>query len=228
VPAWPLAVDNYELVIMVVPGTGPYPHVDRPGPAGLVPRRTAPCPEVQMADAIPRSALDKARPVRRCRLNLRVHVHPTGASACARVSHPVVPRCPSRGVQARLFSRRGAFRPSTTGPLSGLSRTRAPKKGVLALGLGTSGTTTQGDEVDSMIRRTGQLGLAASAMAMTALGVVAIAGPASAEPGPGRDYAQHVVEHHGQFSGTHNPGVMHRGFSGWQEHVEEHVMEHHG
>lgn len=78
-----------------------------------------------------------------------------------------------------------------------------------------------------MIRRT-KLRLAASAVAMSvlggALGVVAIAGPASAEPGPGRDYAQHVVEHHTQFSGTHNPGAMHRGFSGWQEHQ----MQHHG
>ena len=41
---------------------------------------------------------------------------------------------------------------------------------------------------------------------------------ATGADGAGRDYGQHHAAHAremGGFSGTMNPGVMHRGFSGW-------------
>lgn len=55
---------------------------------------------------------------------------------------------------------------------------------------------------------------------MAAAGVIVIttsAGPALAVDGAGRDYAEHVriCQQEMGFSGTHNPGVMHQGFSGW-------------
>lgn len=51
-----------------------------------------------------------------------------------------------------------------------------------------------------------------------ALIVVALsAGSASAADGGGRDYAEHLrmCQQSMGFSGTHNPGVMHQGRSGW-------------
>lgn len=62
-----------------------------------------------------------------------------------------------------------------------------------------------------MRRTTYAAGIAALLAAM-----VVPAGPAVAAP----EYAEHVV-HCAQemgFSGTHNPGVHHQGFSGWQAH----------
>ena len=52
---------------------------------------------------------------------------------------------------------------------------------------------------------------------------LAIAAPAFASAaGPtGSDYGQHHAAHAkkmGGFTGTMNPGVVHRGFSGWHEH----------
>jgi hypothetical protein len=64
--------------------------------------------------------------------------------------------------------------------------------------------------------------VATAALVVAAAGVVGAAGPASADPGPGRDFGQHVAEHHDEFTGDHNPGVHHRGFSGWEEHMQEH------
>jgi len=55
-------------------------------------------------------------------------------------------------------------------------------------------------------------------MAATALIlVVASAGVALAADGAGRDYAEHVrmCQQAMGFSGTHNPGVVHQGYSGW-------------
>lgn len=51
--------------------------------------------------------------------------------------------------------------------------------------------------------------------------LLALASPAFAATGAngaGRDFGQHHAEHAremGGFSGEMNPGVMHRGFSGW-------------
>lgn len=47
--------------------------------------------------------------------------------------------------------------------------------------------------------------------------LVASAGSAVAADGTGRDYADHVrmCQRSMGFSGTHNPGVMHQGYSGW-------------
>ena len=55
---------------------------------------------------------------------------------------------------------------------------------------------------------------------MAAAGVIVIttsAGPAFAAGGTGRDYAEHVriCRQKMGFGGTHNPGVMHHGYSGW-------------
>ena len=55
---------------------------------------------------------------------------------------------------------------------------------------------------------------------MTAAGMILAitgAGPAFAADGAGRDYAEHVrmCRQAMGFSGTHNPGVMHQGYSGW-------------
>lgn len=56
--------------------------------------------------------------------------------------------------------------------------------------------------------------------AMAAVGVIiagSSVGSALAADGAGRDYAEHVrmCRLEMGFSGTHNPGVMHQGFSGW-------------
>jgi hypothetical protein len=55
---------------------------------------------------------------------------------------------------------------------------------------------------------------------MAAAGVIVITTSAClafAVDGTGRDYAEHVrmCQQEMGFSGTHNPGVMHQGFSGW-------------
>ena len=55
---------------------------------------------------------------------------------------------------------------------------------------------------------------------MAAAGLILITvgeGSSFAAAGAGRDYAQHVrmCQQAMGFSGTHNPGVMHQGFSGW-------------
>ena len=46
---------------------------------------------------------------------------------------------------------------------------------------------------------------------------IASTGTAHAVDGSGRDYAEHVrmCQKEMGFSATHNPGVMHRGYSGW-------------
>lgn len=54
----------------------------------------------------------------------------------------------------------------------------------------------------------------------TLLATLLVASPVAAT-GTGADYGAMVSEHarlHGGFSGDHNPGVMHRGFSGWSGH----------
>lgn len=53
---------------------------------------------------------------------------------------------------------------------------------------------------------------------------LAVAAPAFASTAghTGYDYGQHHADHarmKGGFSGTMNPGVVHRGFSGWHEHM---------
>lgn len=55
---------------------------------------------------------------------------------------------------------------------------------------------------------------------MTAAGLILVvtsAGSALAADGTGRDYAEHLrmCRQTMGFSGTHNPGVMHKGYSGW-------------
>jgi hypothetical protein len=62
--------------------------------------------------------------------------------------------------------------------------------------------------------------LTAAALLVASFGVigVAAAGAAQASPGQGYEYGQHVVACNDHFSGEHNPGVHHRGFSGWQMH----------
>lgn len=60
-----------------------------------------------------------------------------------------------------------------------------------------------------------------AALAAAAAAVVAmIAAPATAAEPTGREFADHVRMAQTQmgFSGTHNPGVMHQGFSGWEAH----------
>lgn len=47
---------------------------------------------------------------------------------------------------------------------------------------------------------------------------VAVPAFATGADGAGRDFGQHHAAHAqemGGFTGTENPGVMHRGFSGW-------------
>ena len=59
------------------------------------------------------------------------------------------------------------------------------------------------------------------------LGVAASA-LVSAANHTGFDYGQHHATHAqkmGGFTGTMNPGVMHRGFSGWHEHHMEHMLD---
>jgi hypothetical protein len=55
--------------------------------------------------------------------------------------------------------------------------------------------------------------MAAAGLILTTVG----AGSSFAAAGAGSDYAQHVrmCQQAMGFSGTHNPGVMHQGFSGW-------------
>ena len=55
--------------------------------------------------------------------------------------------------------------------------------------------------------------IAAAVVTMVSTG----AGSALAAEATGRDYAEHVrmCQQEMGFSGTHNPGVMHRGYSGW-------------
>lgn len=57
---------------------------------------------------------------------------------------------------------------------------------------------------------------AAAAVATLALTVA----PAQAAEPTGREFADHVVMCQAEmgFDGTHNPGVMHQGFSGWADH----------
>ncbi|MRR12370.1 hypothetical protein EG835_07885 [bacterium] len=56
--------------------------------------------------------------------------------------------------------------------------------------------------------------------------VMAFAAPAFAvngSGGAGKGFGQHHADHARDmqgFTGTENPGVMHRGFSGWAEHHE--------
>jgi len=55
---------------------------------------------------------------------------------------------------------------------------------------------------------------------MVAAGLITVAtgaGSAVAADGTGGDYAEHVrmCQQEMGFSGTHNPGVMHQGYSGW-------------
>lgn len=47
--------------------------------------------------------------------------------------------------------------------------------------------------------------------------VVGLVAPAQAQASSGQDFSVHVRQCREAmaFSGTHNPGVMHRGFSGW-------------
>ncbi len=64
--------------------------------------------------------------------------------------------------------------------------------------------------------RTFRLELAVGALLALLIG----ASPVAAA-GDGAAYGAMVSEHarmHGGFSGDHNPGVMHQGFSGWQGH----------
>ena len=52
------------------------------------------------------------------------------------------------------------------------------------------------------------------------LAALLIASPVAAT-GTGAEYGAMVSEHarsHGGFTGDHNPGVMHQGFSGWSGH----------
>lgn len=58
--------------------------------------------------------------------------------------------------------------------------------------------------------------IVATAAAIAAV-AVAGAGQALAADATGRDYADHVRACRDSmgFSGTHNPGVMHQGYSGW-------------
>lgn len=72
-----------------------------------------------------------------------------------------------------------------------------------------------------MIRTTRRVVVAGSAVAVAVPALLGAAGPANADPLTGRDFGVHVVEHHESFDGTHNPGVMHQGFSGWHEHMEQ-------
>lgn len=50
--------------------------------------------------------------------------------------------------------------------------------------------------------------------------LIVTAVPAGAEESTGRHFAEHIRMHasDGAFSGTHNPGVMHQGLSGWDAH----------
>ncbi len=74
-------------------------------------------------------------------------------------------------------------------------------------------------KVASMKKTAKQL---AAGVLVASFDVIGSALPAAAQPGPGpgREFGQHVVACNDQFSGEHNPGVHHRGFSGWQMHDE--------
>jgi len=60
--------------------------------------------------------------------------------------------------------------------------------------------------------------LTAAALLIASFGVIGSALPAAAQDGSGsgREFGEHVVACNDHFSGEHNPGVHHRGFSGWQ------------
>lgn len=62
--------------------------------------------------------------------------------------------------------------------------------------------------------------LIAAGLVVASFGVIGSALPAAAQPGPGREFGQHVVACNDHFSGDHNPGVHHRGFSGWDMHED--------
>ena len=63
----------------------------------------------------------------------------------------------------------------------------------------------------SRIRTTAAIAATAAAL------LVAGAGPALAAGPGGADFARHVIhcQRHMGLDGDHNPGVMHRGFAGW-------------
>lgn len=56
-----------------------------------------------------------------------------------------------------------------------------------------------------------------SVSAMLTAALVGLVASAPAQASTGVDYADHVraCQQEMGFSGTHNPGVMHQGFSGW-------------
>lgn len=56
------------------------------------------------------------------------------------------------------------------------------------------------------------------AAATALLAVAGVAAPAAAAP----DFAAHVRECNHSFTGTHNPGVHHRGNAGWMDHMADH------
>ena len=64
--------------------------------------------------------------------------------------------------------------------------------------------------------------LAAMTLLAASFGVLGSAIPAAAQggSGSGAEFGQHVVACNDHFSGEHNPGVHHRGFSGWDMHGE--------
>ena len=63
--------------------------------------------------------------------------------------------------------------------------------------------------------------LLAVALLVASFGVIGAAPAAAAGPGPGHEFGKHVVACNDHFSGVHNPGVHHRGFSGWQMHHDD-------
>lgn len=52
------------------------------------------------------------------------------------------------------------------------------------------------------------------------LALAGVAAPAAAAPS---DFSEHVRMCNHAFSGTHNPGVHHQGYSGWMDHMEDHM-----
>ena len=53
--------------------------------------------------------------------------------------------------------------------------------------------------------------------AVLAAAIVGLVASAPAQASSGRDFSDHVrtCQQEMGFTGTHNPGVMHQGFSGW-------------
>ena len=68
-----------------------------------------------------------------------------------------------------------------------------------------------------MTRFMARLTLAGAAAAVLAGAAAVPAQAVPAQAAAGQDYAAHVRACQAEmgFSGTHNPGVMHRGYSGW-------------